>query len=65
MKIAVRIAKKFAAEHPGELDVIKWVLFDDNTLKAYADEIEYWRVSEMVQSPNFYFMNKMLRDGGC
>lgn len=65
MKIAVRTAKKFAAEHPGELDVIKWVLFDDNTLKAYADEIEHWRVSEMVQSPNFYSMNKMLRDGGC
>ena len=65
VKIAVRTAKEFAAEYPGELDVIKWVLFDDNTLKAYADEIEHWRVSEMVQSPNFYSMNKMLRDGGC
>ena len=65
VKIAVRTAKEFAAEYPGELDVIKWVLFDDNTLKAYADEIEQWRVSEMVQSPNFYSMNKMLRDGGC
>lgn len=65
VKIAVRTAKEFAAEHPGELDVIMWVLFDDNTLKAYADEIEHWRVSEMVQSPNFYSMNKMLWDGGC
>ena len=37
VKIAVRTAKKFAAEHPGELDVIKSALFDDNTLKAYAD----------------------------
>lgn len=40
VKIAVRTAKEFAAEHPGELDVIKWVLFDDNTLKAYADEMD-------------------------
>lgn len=63
-EIAVRSAKKFVTDHPGELDVIKWVLFDDDTFKAYADEIERWSVSELVQSPGFYTVNKVLRDGG-
>ena len=39
-EIAVRTAKQFVKEHPGELDVIKWVLFDDRTLQAYASQIE-------------------------
>lgn len=38
-RIAVRTAKEFSGSHPGELDLIKWVLFDDITYKAYADEI--------------------------
>jgi O-acetyl-ADP-ribose deacetylase (regulator of RNase III) len=41
-KIAVRTAKQFVSEHPEELDEIKWVLFDDRTLKTYTDEIEHW-----------------------
>ena len=39
-KIAVSTAKKFVADHPGELDVIKWVLFDDTTLGAYEKELK-------------------------
>ena len=39
-KIAIGTAKKFVEENPGKLDVIKWVLFDDNTLKAYQNESE-------------------------
>ncbi|MDE7252651.1 MAG: O-acetyl-ADP-ribose deacetylase [Acetatifactor sp.] len=39
-KIAVSTAKQFVAEHPGELDVIKWVLFDDQTLEVYKKELE-------------------------
>ena len=62
--IAVRTTKQFVSEHPGEIDVIKWVCFDDTTLKAYEDQIEHWDVSEFVQSPGFYAMNKMLREGG-
>ncbi len=38
-QIAVRTAKEFTDSHPGELDLIKWVLFDDKTYGAYADEI--------------------------
>ena len=39
-KIAVRTVKKFVQEHPGKLDVVKWVLFDERTLKSYARELE-------------------------
>lgn len=39
VKIAVKTAKQFAAEHPGKLDVIKWVLFDDRTLGIYQQEL--------------------------
>ncbi|MCM1113448.1 MAG: O-acetyl-ADP-ribose deacetylase [Muribaculum sp.] len=63
-KIAVSTAKRFAADHPGELDVIKWVLFDDITLEAYQKELERWEVSELVHSSAFDTMNRMLRDGG-
>lgn len=38
-QVAVQTAKEFVADHPGELDTIKWVLFDDNTLHAYEKEI--------------------------
>ena len=37
--IAVKTAKEFAEQHPGALDVIKWVLFDDRTLEAYEREL--------------------------
>ena len=38
-QVAVQTAKEYVADHPGELDTIKWVLFDDNTLHAYEKEI--------------------------
>ncbi len=38
-EIAIRTAKDFIAEHHGELDVIKWVLFDDGTFNVYVNEI--------------------------
>ena len=34
-QIAVSTARKFVKEHPGRLDVIEWVLFDDRTYGAY------------------------------
>ena len=47
-QIAVRTAKEFTSQHPGELDEIKWVLFDDHTLKVYADEISRLEASELA-----------------
>lgn len=45
-QIAVSTAKKFVADHPGEVDVIKWVLFDDETFRVYERELERWEKSE-------------------
>lgn len=49
-KIAISTAKKFVADHPGELDVIKWVLFDDTTLRAYEKELELQTVLEQSKA---------------
>ena len=38
--IAIATAKKFVADHPGELDMVKWVLFDDVTFGVYERELE-------------------------
>lgn len=38
-KIAVKTAAEFAAQNPGKLDVIKWILFSDEVLEVYAGEI--------------------------
>ena len=42
-EIAVRTAKQFVYDHPGELDTIKWVLFDDRTYNAYKKQIDSFR----------------------
>ena len=41
-RIAIGTAKDFAASHPGALDRVKWVLFDDKTLEIYTKELERW-----------------------
>ena len=41
-KIAIDTARRFAASHPGRLDVMKWVLFDDQTLEVYEKELGAW-----------------------
>ena len=38
-RIAVSTVKSFVEEHPDKLDIIKWVLFDDNTYRVYSDVI--------------------------
>ncbi|MCM1144461.1 MAG: O-acetyl-ADP-ribose deacetylase [Blautia sp.] len=63
-KIAVGAAKKFVAEYPGKLDIIKWVLFDNKTFEIYENELERWKVIELAYSSRFDTMNRMLRDGG-
>lgn len=37
--IAVQTAKRFAAEHPGSLDLVEWVLFDDHTMQVYTEAV--------------------------
>jgi len=69
-EIAVKTVKEFVAEHPEAFDMIKFVLFDDTTFKAYKDEIEHWEneiefeeIGKFINSPDFYLMNRMFRDG--
>ena len=38
-EIAVDAVKKFAAEHPGELDLVIWVAFDERTKAAYDEAL--------------------------
>ena len=35
--VAVRTVKAFIEEHPGELDLAEWVLFDQGTYQAYEN----------------------------
>lgn len=37
--IAVQTARRFAAEHPGSLDLVEWVLFDDHTMQVYTETV--------------------------
>ena len=45
-KIAIGTAKEFVAAHPGELDLILWVLFDDQTFSVFENEL---KTAEPVQ----------------
>ena len=36
-KIAVKTVNEFLEAHPGKLELIEWVLFDDDTLQVYED----------------------------
>lgn len=38
-QIAVGSVRNFLKDNPGKLDMVIWVLFDDETLKAYQQEI--------------------------
>ncbi len=38
-EIAIAAVKKFIEDHPGELDLVEWVLFDQNTYDVYDKEL--------------------------
>ena len=38
-KIAVQTANEFIEAHPGELDLVEWALFDDDTLEVYSNAL--------------------------
>ncbi len=39
-RVAVNTARQFIADHPGTIDKIVWVLFDDRTFAVYQSEID-------------------------
>ena len=39
-QVAVEAVRSFLNEHPGKLDLVRWVLFDEGTQKVYEDVLE-------------------------
>ena len=61
--IAVSAVNEFIEAHPGELDLVEWVLFDQNTYEVYDKAFGQLTVSKIVHSPRLDEMNRALRDG--
>lgn len=40
---AINTVAGYLREHPGEFDLMEWVLFDERTKQAYDAEVEKWR----------------------
>ena len=62
-EIAVNEVMEFVKEHPGELDLVEWLLLDEKTREVYQNAIDKAWVSDFVSSPDFDKINQMLRDG--
>ncbi len=62
-KIAVHTVNQFIEEHPGELDLVEWVLFDQATYDVYENALNQMTVSKIVHSPRLDEINRALRDG--
>ncbi len=40
-QIALKTVKQFLEEHPGKIDEVYWVLFDDRTLRVYENALSH------------------------
>ena len=38
-QIAIQTVRQFVEEHPDDLDLVKWVLFDEKTMQAYDEAL--------------------------
>lgn len=66
MSQAVRMRStvfEFLDDHPGELDLVEWVLFDRRTYDAYENALTQLQAERIVNSPMLDRINRMLRDG--
>ncbi|MBQ1389061.1 MAG: O-acetyl-ADP-ribose deacetylase [Clostridia bacterium] len=63
-RIAIDTVKQFVKEYPSAFDVIKWVLYDNNTLTVYDKALSLSDAADIVHSPVFDAINRMLRNGG-
>ena len=61
--IALRAVNQFIEANPGKMDLIKWVLFDDDTLSVYKDALSKLQISKIVGTSMLDSINMMLRDG--
>ena len=39
-EVALKTVNEFIGAHPGELDLVEWALFDDDTLNVYKDALD-------------------------
>ena len=62
-EIAVNTVNEFVEANPGELDLVEWALFDDDTLRVYTDALNMLTVNKTVKGPGLDKINRMLRDG--
>lgn len=62
-RVAVDTVNQFIEAHPGKLDLVEWVLFDEHTYSVYEDALNKLQVSKIVHSPRLDEINRMLRDG--
>lgn len=62
-KIAVATVNEFIEDHPGELDLVEWVLFDQKTYEAYDTKLSQLIVPRIVHSPRLDEINRALMDG--
>ena len=54
---------KFIEEHPGQLDLVEWVLFEEHTYGTYENVLNQLQVSKIVHSHRLDEVNRALRDG--
>lgn len=62
-KVAVMTVNQFIEEHPGQLDLVEWVLFDEHTHGVYENVLNQLQLSKIVHSPRLDEINRKLRDG--
>ena len=62
-KVAIETVSQFTSEHPEALDCVKWILFGNRAFRAYQSELDKLTVSDAVNSPKLYAINRVLRDG--
>ena len=61
--IALRTVNDFIDANPGKLDLVEWILFDEETLNIYEDVLNQFKISKIVGTPVLDTINMMLRDG--
>ena len=50
-QIAVRTVNEFIETHPGELDLVEWVLFDRKSYEVYSKELDKLNIWKSISSP--------------
>ena len=51
--IAVRTVNDFIEENSGSLDLVEWILFDEETLNIYKDALNQFKSNKIVGTPGF------------